>query len=107
MDIKTKTMKTKKNTDPIQMRDHSIAMTNHSIQQIIVVISRVIITNYKDSCMRTSSDNKKSPDPYMMSKQRQLCAIINCKIRIWGYRIHMMSNNERKRTQYRQIQREL
>src|SRR6476659_3139608 len=107
MNIQTKTMKTQENTHPIQMGNNGITVTNDTIQKVVIVCGWTVVAHHKNSRMSARADNTKSTNPYMVRKQRKLRWIINSNIRIRRHGIHVMSNDNGKRTNHRQVNRQL
>ena len=68
MDVETKAVEAKEDTYPVEVRNKSIALTQHAIKQVVYILSRIVIANHEDASVRGCATNTEAADPHVMCK---------------------------------------
>ena len=107
VDVQPKAVKAQEDTYPVQVTDDRIAMTNHAIQQIVVVVGRIVVTNHEDRCMGSRTDDTEPTDPRMVGKQTQLRPVVGSQVRVRWHAVHVMRDDDAQATKQRQVDGQL
>ncbi len=78
VNVETEAVESQEDANPIQVRDNRIAVPNDTIEQIVVVVSWIIIANHKDGCMGACPNNTEASNPSVVSEERKLSTVISC-----------------------------
>src|SRR5919199_3845685 len=103
VNVQTKAVEAQENAHPVQVRNNRIPVTDYSIQQIVLVEHWIIITHHVNSRVSSMADNTERSNPHMGGKDGELCWVVCRQVRIRWHRVHMVSHDDGKRTEHRQV----
>ncbi len=69
VDVQTKAVEAQEHAHPVQMGNNRVAMTNHPIQQVVDVLSWIIVTHHEDGSVSPCTNDQETTNPDVMGEE--------------------------------------